>query len=79
MCLSNDVWEQSWSVSCKSTQSCAASGSSAACIGAFFHVRDLDFEVPRLLREAPGFPTAPTAPGLPTQDVLDLAMGFAFG
>lgn len=77
-CLSNDMWEPSWSVSCKSTQSCSVSSSSAACKGALFHLRDIDFEVPRLLREIPGLPAAP-APGLSTQEVLDRAMGFSFG
>lgn len=76
-CLSNDMWEPSWSLSCKPLQSCHSSN--GTCVGMLFHPRDLDFEVPRLLRGAPGLPGAPTAPGLPTRDVLDQALGFAFG
>ena len=78
-CLSNDKWEPSWSVSCKPAQSCDVSSSSAKCLGILFHPRDVDFEVPRLLQGAPGFPGVPTTPGLSTQEVLDRAMGFAFG
>lgn len=72
-CLGNSVWEPSWSISCTSVQSCHAS--TGTCAG-LFHPRDLDFDVPRLLREAPGLPALP---GRSTQDVLDLATGFAFG
>lgn len=75
-CLSTDKWEPSWSTSCKSTGSCDVSSSSAKCLGMLFHPRDVDFEIPRLLQGSPG---APAAPGLPTQDVLDRALGFAFG
>lgn len=44
---------------------------------ALFHPRDLDFEVPRLLRD-PGLP-ADLGRALRTQDALDLAVGIAFG
>lgn len=71
-CLETGSWESSWT-SCSSTQVCSAA--SGTCAG-LFHPRDMDFNVPPLLRGAPG---APAAPGLPTQDVLDLAVGIAFG
>jgi hypothetical protein len=72
-CLPSAVWENSWSISCSSLQTCNAT--TGKCVGAF-HPRDLDFDVPALLRGAPG---AEAAPGSSTQDVLDRAMGFAFG
>jgi len=72
-CLSNAVWENSWSISCTAVQSCHAS--TGKCVG-LFHPRDLDFDIPALLRGAPG---APIAPGHSTQEVLDRALGFAFG
>jgi hypothetical protein len=78
-CLSTDSWEASWSTSCKPNQLCDYSSSSAKCVGMLFHPRDRDFEIPRLLREAPGSSGPVTAPGLPTRDVLDMALGFAFG
>ncbi len=78
-CLSTDSWEASWSTSCKPNQFCDFSSSSAKCVGMLFHPRDRDFEIPRLLREAPGSSETVTAPGLPTRDVLDMALGFAFG
>ena len=74
-CLPTGFWESSWT-SCYAPKYCPADQSSSTCVGMLFHMRDLDFEVPRLLREAPGLPALP---GLPTQDVLDMAMGFAFG
>ena len=72
-CLSDSKWENSWSISCKSTQSCHAS--TGKCVS-LFHPRDLDFDVPALLRGAPG---VEAAPGLSTQEILDRATGFAFG
>lgn len=74
-CLSNGAWESSWT-SCYAPKYCPANQSSSTCVGMLFHVRDLDFEVPRLLQAAPD---SPALPGLPTRDVLDRAMGFAFG
>lgn len=74
-CLPNAQWEPSWSVSCTSTQSCHSS--TGKCVS-LFHPRDLDFEVPALLK-AQEVPDASDAPGLRTRDLLDLATGFAFG
>ncbi|WP_437507773.1 hypothetical protein [Sorangium sp. So ce1099] len=74
-CLETGSWESSWT-SCSSDQTCNAE--SGTCVG-MFHPRDIDFDVPLdvppLLRDAPG---TPAAPGLPTRDVLDLAVGIAF-
>jgi hypothetical protein len=70
-CLSTGSWESSWT-SCGSSSTC--SSSTGMCVE-LFHPRDLDFNVPRLLRDELGAPP----PGMRTRDVLDLAVGIAFG
>lgn len=69
VCESTGSWSLSWT-SCASS----CSTSTGLCTGSF-HPRDLDFEVPKLLREPDGAP----APGMRTRDFLDLATGISFG
>lgn len=70
-CEPSGSWSSSWS-SCLSSQVCSAA--TGKCVE-LFHPRDEDFEVPRLLRD----PMGAQPPGLQTIDVLDLAVGIAFG
>jgi hypothetical protein len=77
-CDSTGTWPGTWFVSCSSTQWCDSV--SGQCMGFLFHPRDRDFDVPRLLLDPmgappPGIPT----PGIRTRDVLDQAVGIAFG
>jgi hypothetical protein len=70
-CDGNGSWASF--LSCASSYSCDAT--TGSCVHATFHPRDLDFEVPALLRDVP----EARSPGLRTRDVLDRAVGIAFG
>jgi hypothetical protein len=76
-CLDTGSWESSWTASCYQPSECVEGQNT--CAGLFFHPRDVDFDVPSP-HVAPGLPAPPGAPGpgLPTRDVLDLAVGIAF-
>jgi hypothetical protein len=71
-CSSTGSWSSTWT-------SCSLSCNASTGKCTLFHPLDLEFEVPRLLREH-GVP-ADLAPARArrTQDVLDLAVGIAFG
>jgi hypothetical protein len=71
-CNPDGTWSSSWT-SCD-TSSWRCSADYGTCVE-LFHPRDLDFEVPRLLRDPMGDPP----PGMRTRDVLDAAIGIAFG
>jgi hypothetical protein len=69
-CSNNGSWSSTWT-SC----SLGCNAGNGKCT--LFHPRDLDFEVPGLLKD-PGLP-ADFGRALRTQDALDLAVGIAFG
>jgi hypothetical protein len=72
VCDGTGNWPATFSIQCMSSYLCDAT--SGSCVHASFHPRDLDFEVPALLRDVPEL----TPPGLRTRDVLDMAVGVAF-
>lgn len=71
-CTNNGSWSSSWTSCSSSSWTCSAA--SGTCVE-LFHPRDLDFNVPRLILDHLGAPP----PGLKTRDVLDMAVGIAFG
>jgi hypothetical protein len=72
VCDGTGNWPASYNIMCSSSYSCDATN--GTCVHGLFHPRDLDFEVPALLRDVPEL----TLPGLRTRDVLDMAVGVAF-